>query len=168
MLNTLIIGALLGNVWEELAWTGVVQHRIMDRRGPVIAALLTAIPFALIQLPFAFAERGFSGTPWSNVAISWLVLFLFGRSFRLLMGIAYLGTGCSLFIVGLLHASFNASMSTKLDVFDGEWQQIAAPILLSGVVAAANVFRTSRSKRAPAGGDPEPVRPQFRPPRGSV
>jgi uncharacterized protein len=155
LLNTLIIGALLGNIWEELAWTGVVQHRIMDRRGPVTAALLTAIPFALIHLPFAFAERGFSGTPWSDVAISWLVLFLFAPFFRLLMGIAYLGTGYSLFIVGLLHASFNASMSTKLDVFDGEWQQIAALILLLGVVAAANAFRASRLKRAPAGGDPD-------------
>ena len=155
LLNTLIIGALLGNIWEELAWTGVVQHRIMDRRGPVIAALLTAIPFALIHLPFAFAERGFSGTPWSDVAISWLVLFLFAPFFRLLMGIAYLGTGYSLFIVGLLHASFNASMSTKLDVFDGEWQQIAALILLLGFIAAGNAFRTSRSKRAPVGGGPD-------------
>jgi hypothetical protein len=62
------------------------------------------------------------------------------------MGIAYLGTGYSLFIVGLLHASFNASMSTKLDVFDGEWQQIAALILLLGVIAGALAFRTARSK----------------------
>jgi membrane protease YdiL (CAAX protease family) len=152
LLNTLIIGALLGNIWEELAWTGVVQHRIMDRRGPAIAALLTAIPFALIHLPFAFAERGFSGTPWNDVAVSWAVLFLFAPFFRLLMGIAYLGTGYSLFIVGLLHASFNASMSTKLDVFDGDWQQIAALILLLGVLAAAGAFRTSRSKPARAEG----------------
>lgn len=47
LLNTVIIGALLGNIWEELAWTGVVQHRLIDRHGPVVAALLTAIPFAL-------------------------------------------------------------------------------------------------------------------------
>ncbi|WP_458782085.1 CPBP family intramembrane glutamic endopeptidase [Arthrobacter sp. D3-16] len=146
LLNTLIIGALLGNIWEELAWTGVVQHRVMDRRGPAIAAMLTAIPFALIHLPFAFAERGFSGTPWSEVAVSWAVLFLFAPFFRLLMGIAYLGTGYSLFIVGLLHASFNASMATKLDVFDGEWQQIAALILLLGVLAAASALRTFHSK----------------------
>lgn len=152
LLNTLIIGALLGNIWEELAWTGVVQHRIMDRRGPVMAALLTAIPFALIHLPFAFAERGFAGTPWTDVAVSWAVLFLFAPFFRLLMGIAYLGAGYSLFIVGLLHASFNASASTKLDVFDGDWQQIAALILLLGMVAAAS---GSRSKPTAAKGDPD-------------
>ena len=64
--NTLIIGALLGNIWEELAWTGVVQHRLMERRGPAIAALLTAIPFALIHLPFAFARRASRARPGST------------------------------------------------------------------------------------------------------
>ena len=150
LLNTVIIGALLANLWEELAWTGVVQHRLMDRHGPVMAALLTAIPFALIHLPFAFAEKGFAGTPWTDVAVSWAVLFLFAPFFRLLMGIAYLGTGYSLLIVGLLHASFNASASTKLDVFDGEWQQIAAVIVLLGIVAAAAASRPVRSRPAPA------------------
>ncbi|TLM81677.1 CPBP family intramembrane glutamic endopeptidase [Pseudarthrobacter sp. NamE5] len=150
LLNTLIIGALLGNIWEELAWTGVVQHRLMDRHGPVIAALLTAVPFALIHLPFAFAERGFTATPWTDVALSWAVLFLFAPFFRLLMGTAYVGTGYSLLIVGLLHASFNASGSTKLDVFDGEWQQIAAVIVLLGIVAAATASRTLRARPAAA------------------
>ncbi|CAH0135924.1 hypothetical protein SRABI26_00344 [Arthrobacter sp. Bi26] len=146
--NTLIIGALLGNIWEELAWTGVVQHRLMDRNGQVSAALLTAIPFALIHVPFAFAERGFAGTPWTDVAVTWAVLFLFAPFFRLLMGIVYLGTGHSLFIVGLLHASFNASAADKLDLFDGDWQQIAALIVLLAGVAAAGVTRPARSRQA--------------------
>lgn len=77
------------------------------------------------------------------------------------MGSAYLGTGYSLLIVGLLHASFNASASTKLDVFDGDWQQIAAVIVLLGVVAAVSASRssrtsrTSRSKPSSAEGDPD-------------
>lgn len=170
LLNTLIIGALLGNIWEELAWTGVVQHRLMDRHGPAIAALLTAIPFALIHLPFAFADKGFAGTPWADVALSWAVLFLFAPFFRALMGSSYLGTGYSLLIVGVLHASFNASASTKLDVFDGDWQQIAAVIVLLGVIAAVHAARTSRASRAShasrgsRGQAPEPERtPKHRP-----
>lgn len=150
LLNTLIIGALAGNIWEELAWTAVVQHRLMDRHGPVIAALLTAIPFALIHLPFAFAEKGFTATPWADVALSWTVLFLFAPFFRLLIGIGYVGSGYSVLIAGLLHASFNASESTKLDVFDGEWQQIAAVIVLLGIVAAATASRTLRARPAAA------------------
>ncbi|MCE3293366.1 MAG: hypothetical protein K0Q84_2303 [Arthrobacter sp.] len=170
LLNTLIIGALLGNIWEELAWTGVVQHRLMDRHGPAIAALLTAIPFALIHLPFAFADKGFAGTPWADVALSWAVLFLFAPFFRALMGSAYLGTGYSLLIVGVLHASFNASASTKLDVFDGDWQQIAAVIALLGVVAAVHAARPPRASRpshayrGSRGQAPEPERtPKHRP-----
>lgn len=147
LLNTVVIGALLGNIWEELAWTGVVQHRLMDRHGPAVAALLTAAPFALIHVPFAFAERGFAGTPLADAAAYWAVLFLFAPFFRALMGVAYLGTGYSLLIVGLLHASFNASAATKLAVFDGDWQQIAAVIVLLGVVATARLFRRHRRAR---------------------
>ena len=150
LLNTVITGALLGNIWEELAWTGVVQHRLMDRHGPAVAALLTAIPFALIHMPFAFADRGFTGTPWADAAAYWAVLFLFAPFFRALMGAAYVGTGYSLLIVGLLHASFNASAAPKLDVFDGDWQQIAAVIVLLGVVAALHLVRSRRRTSQPA------------------
>ena len=149
LLNTVLIGALLGNIWEELAWTGVVQHRMMDRHRMVVAALLTAVPFALIHLPFAFAEKGLTATPLADVAVSWAVLFLFAPFFRVLMGLAYVGTGYSLLVVGLLHASFNASAATKLDVFDGDWQQIAALIVL---LAAAMSLRGIRGRR-PAGQD---------------
>lgn len=149
LLNTVVTGALLGNIWEELAWTGVVQHRLMDRHGLAVAALLTAIPFALIHVPFAFAERGFAGTPLADAAAYWAVLFLFAPFFRALMGMAYAGTGYSLLIVGLLHASFNASAEAKLDVFDGGWQQIAAVIVLLGVVAAVGILRSPRRTGQP-------------------
>ncbi|WP_146068859.1 type II CAAX endopeptidase family protein [Arthrobacter sp. ZGTC131] len=149
LLNTVVIGALLGNIWEELAWTGVVQHRLMDRHGAFVAAVLTAIPFALIHVPFAFAERGFANTPLADAAAYWAVLFLFAPFFRALMGLTYLRTGYSLLIVGLLHASFNASAATKLDAFDGDWQQIAAAIVLLGVVAALRIFRSPRPTGKP-------------------
>jgi membrane protease YdiL (CAAX protease family) len=141
LLNTLVIGALLGNIWEELAWTGVVQRRLMERHGLVAGSLLTAIPFALIHLPLAYADKGFAGTPWSEAAVTWGVLLVFAPLFRLLVGIAYLGTGHSLLIVALLHASFNASEQTKLAVFDGAWQQIAAATLLLVVLALLRKFR---------------------------
>ena len=140
MLNTVVIGALLGNIWEELAWTGVVQRRLMERHGMAAGSLLTAIPFALIHLPLAFADKGFTGTPWSEVAVAWGVLLVFAPLFRLLVGIAYLGTGQSLLIVALLHASFNASEQSKLPVFDGEWQQIAAAALLLVVLVLLRKF----------------------------
>ncbi|MFE5838601.1 CPBP family intramembrane glutamic endopeptidase [Arthrobacter sp. NPDC056493] len=141
LLNTLVVGALLGNIWEELAWTGVVQSRLMERHGVVAGSLLTAIPFALIHLPLAFGEKGFAGTQWPDVAVAWGVLLVFAPLFRLLVGIAYLGTGQSLLIVALLHASFNASSADKFTVFDGAWQQIAAATLLLVVLALLRRFR---------------------------
>ncbi|MFE4543889.1 CPBP family intramembrane glutamic endopeptidase [Arthrobacter sp. NPDC056727] len=141
LLNTLVIGALLGNIWEELAWTGVVQRRLMERHGMAAGSLLTAVPFALIHVPLAFADKGFTGTPWSEAAVAWGVLLVFAPLFRLLVGIAYLGTGQSLLIVALLHASFNASEQSKLPVFDGAWQQIAAATLLLVVLVLLRKFR---------------------------
>jgi membrane protease YdiL (CAAX protease family) len=142
LLNTLIVGALLGNIWEELAWTGVVQRRLIERHGLLTGSLLTAIPFALIHLPLAFADKGFGATAWPDVPLAWGVLLVFAPLFRLLVGIAYLGTGQSLLIVALLHASFNASEQTKLAVFDGAWQQIAAATVLLAVLALLRKFRT--------------------------
>ncbi|WP_230119472.1 hypothetical protein [Arthrobacter sp. Bi83] len=54
-----------------------------------------------------------------------------------------------LILVGLLHASFNASASAQLDVFDGEWQQIAAVAVLLGVPAALRGFRGKRPAQGP-------------------
>ena len=48
---TLIFGALVGNLWEETAWSGFVQSRLMARRGVLAGSLLTAVPFLLIHLP---------------------------------------------------------------------------------------------------------------------
>ncbi|TLM72954.1 hypothetical protein [Pseudarthrobacter sp. NamB4] len=61
-----------------------------------------------------------------------------------------MGSGYTVLIAGLLHASFNASESTKLDVFDGEWQRVAAVIVLLGILAAATPSRTLRARPAAA------------------
>ena len=157
LFNAVVFGAVLANVWEELAWTAVVQRRLMLRRGLLLGSLLTAIPFALIHLPLAFAEKGFAGTGVQDVLINWAVLFLVAPFFRLLAAITYLETGGSILIVGLLHASFNASGSTKLSAFDGEWQQIAAVIVLLAALAIYRSTSVRRTRRmAHPGG---PVRP---------
>ena len=39
---TLVFGALILNVWEELAWGGLAQTRLMARHGLLVGSLLTA------------------------------------------------------------------------------------------------------------------------------
>lgn len=136
LFTTIVFGAALANIWEELAWTGLVQRRLMRRRGLLAGSLLAAGPFALIHLPLAFADQGFTGRPLQDVLVNRAVLFLVAPAFRCLAGITYPGTGGSVLIVALLHASFNASGAAKLGVFEGEWQQIAAIIVLLAALAA--------------------------------
>src|SRR4029453_392269 len=105
---TLIFGAVLGNVWEETAWAGFAQSRLMDRHGLLRGSLLTAIPFALIHLPLAFEGHRVGGTSGRDLAITWAVLILAAPVMRYLLGMTLLGTGGSVLAVGILHASFNA------------------------------------------------------------
>jgi membrane protease YdiL (CAAX protease family) len=54
LVTGLVGGALLTHVWEEAAWAGFVQQRLMKRHGLLVGSLLTAVPFALIHVPGVF------------------------------------------------------------------------------------------------------------------
>jgi membrane protease YdiL (CAAX protease family) len=58
LFQTFIFGLLIVNLWEETAWGGFMQSRLMARRGLLIGSLLTAIPFFVIHIPLAFAAHG--------------------------------------------------------------------------------------------------------------
>jgi uncharacterized protein len=137
---TLIFGALILNLWEELVWGGFVQSRLIAGRGLLAASLITAAFFAAFHVPLAFeGERS-----WSQVGSSLLVLFGVAPVFRYLIGMVLLETGGSVLAVAVLHASFNATQS--LDVVDGgtwEWQLLASVAVLTALVAA----RRSRASR---------------------
>jgi uncharacterized protein len=132
---TLVFGALLGNVWEELAWTGFLQARLTDRHGLLKGALWTALPFGLIHLPLAFEENGLAGTSLGDVALTWALLLGVAPFFRYLIGIVYQRTGRSVLAVAILHGSFNACASTTLTT--GAWQYIPAAVVATLAVAVA-------------------------------
>lgn len=130
---TLVFGALLGNVWEELAWTGFLQARLTDRHGLLKGALWTALPFGLIHLPLAFEENGLAGARLGDVALTWALLLGVAPFFRYLIGIVYLHTGRSVLAVAILHGSFNACASTTLTT--GGWQYIPAAVVATLAIA---------------------------------
>ncbi|WP_166875890.1 CPBP family intramembrane glutamic endopeptidase [Salinibacterium sp. ZJ450] len=143
LLQTVIWGALLANIWEELAWTGLVQRRWMERWGLLGGSALTAIPFVLIHLPMVFGQ-GFN-VAFNDVLLSWGLLVVVALLVRVLYGITYLETGGSVLLVGLLHASFNAS--GQLPAMIGGWQQIVAMMVLLAIVALYRVGRLRRKGR---------------------
>jgi membrane protease YdiL (CAAX protease family) len=142
---TLVFGMLLANLWEETAWAGFAQTRLMREHGLLRGSLLTAIPFALIHLPFAFEERGLTGTGGRDLAITWSVLIVSAPVFRYLFGVALLSTGGSVLVVALLHASFNAS--AQLTVVHGFWPSLVALAVLTAGVAAGTARRAGRQAR---------------------
>ena len=132
LFNTLIFGALAGNVWEELGWAGFAQSRLMARHGLLLGTLVTAVFFAGIHVPLYL-----QGEPtWSELALGLVVLLAVAPVYRYLLGMLLLDTGGSILAVGVQHASWNAAQ--KLGAVDGgawDWQVLAAVTLLTVAVA---------------------------------
>lgn len=90
------------NWWEEVAWMGFVQSRIQGRRGPMAAAALTGVVFALGHVSLAV------GGSWSQTAALLGLLLVVSIPFRALAAWVYNRTD-SVALVGLLHAAANAT-----------------------------------------------------------
>jgi membrane protease YdiL (CAAX protease family) len=138
ILAPILIGVLVGNVWEETAWAGFLQSRLMARYGLLVGSLLTAVPFFVIHIPLAYSAHGWRGTTWSEAALDWTLIALAAPFFRYLVGTQLIDTGGSVLAVGLLHAAFNAS--GQMAAIDG-WQQVPAMIVLTLAVVAYRRYR---------------------------
>jgi membrane protease YdiL (CAAX protease family) len=136
---TLVFGALLGNVWEETAWAGFAQTRLIERHGLFRGSLLTAVPYALIHLPLAWQDHGLHGTSGRDLLITWTVLIVTAPFARYLYGMTLVDTGGSVLAVAVLHASFNAS--GELGAVHGWWP---APVALVLLTVATGAWRHAR------------------------
>jgi membrane protease YdiL (CAAX protease family) len=139
LFQTFVFGLLLANLWEETAWGGFVQTRLMARHGLLIGSLLTAVPFFVIHIPLAFAAHGWKGTTWSEAALDIALIALAAPFFRYLAGTQLVDTGGSILAIGLLHASFNAS--GQMSAVHGGWQYVPAMVLLTLAVVAYRRWR---------------------------
>jgi uncharacterized protein len=148
---TAVGGALLTNLWEESAWSGFVQHRLMDRHGLLAGSVLTAVPFALIHVPGIFQNSPADVAVFQVVVLAVLVPFL-----RYLIGAVLIGTRGSILAVGVLHASFNAIPA--LSAADGGWQ--LAPALLVLVVVVGVHRRLRRDGQVARPTDTSSPRPE--------
>jgi membrane protease YdiL (CAAX protease family) len=141
---------LIINIWEETAWTGYFQRRAIARWGTIGGSSLTAVLFAAIHLPLAFA----GGTVLVNIA----ALIVTAVGLRLLIAGVDRWTGGSLLTVGLLHGSFNAT-SAVIDP-SHDWVRLAVT-LLAGAAAAALLTITQHKPAQPLD-DPYPDTNQSR------
>jgi CAAX protease family protein len=162
LVNGLLVQTVLGfivvNLWEEVAWMGFVQARLQAQRGVMLAAVLTAALFTSQHLPLFVANGMVS--PAGLVILA--VFFAMSIPFRALVGWQYNRTG-SLFLVGLLHAvgdgtspgSFDAGLLPRLyENSDVGFLHMAALALIGLVVIAATRGRLGLSAQPTPRADP--------------
>ena len=135
-----LLAVLVINLWEETAWAGFLQTRLEQRHGLLAAAVLTAVPFALVHVPLLFAAD-------EPVLAGAGVLLLIAVVHRVLFGLVLGGTAGSVLAVGLLHATFNATnnwlLPRLLAGVDTGWLTPAAAVVLTGLLAVVLRRRSS-------------------------
>lgn len=102
---SILLAVVVINVWEETVWAGFFQTRLENRFPFVVAALLTALPFAGVHLPLLLLSDHV--TLWS-VLKGIVGLVGLGAAIRLLLGVFLRACADSVLAVGVLHQVFDA------------------------------------------------------------
>ena len=148
-LISLLVGAVFTNLWEEVAWAGFVQSRLTARRGLILGAIITGPLFAAQHLPIVVAGGGgIVGMLVLGSALAVLSIF-----FRYVIGATLIDTGGSLLIVGILHASSDASGAA----FGTGWQQMIGSVAIALVVLAYRAIRRRSAVAPPSTIEPAPA-----------
>src|SRR3954452_921305 len=98
----------LVNLWEEMAWTGVIQARLGASRGPLLAAVITAVFFTLVHLPLRL------GQSLGELVLGLVVAAILGTGLRIMIGWLYYASGGSILIAAITHVTFNATNNGSL------------------------------------------------------
>jgi membrane protease YdiL (CAAX protease family) len=144
----LAVNLALVNLWEEAAWSGVLQTRLEHRHSLVVAALLVAVPFALIHWPLAF----FGEITAAGAAVALIGYLVLCAIFRPMLAVVLRGTGGSVLLVAVLHSVFNRSNNENgiaAGLLDGENRQLAVLVAALLVTAAGAVAARRTVRKEP-------------------
>jgi membrane protease YdiL (CAAX protease family) len=139
-LAALAVAVVVINLAEEVMWAGLVQTRLETHLSLGRAALLTAVPFALLHLPLRFVDAELS-IPRAFGELAALIVL--GFAIRLLFGLALRGLGDSLLALAVFHASFNSANNEEgigATVLGADHQGFAMLAVL-GVMAGLAIVR---------------------------
>jgi membrane protease YdiL (CAAX protease family) len=99
---TLIVGVILGPLWEEPGWRGFALPRLQGQFGPLLGTVILGVLWALWHLP------GYLGG-WMTISI--LTLIISSIAFSTIMTWVYNHTRGSILLMILLHSASNAALS---------------------------------------------------------
>jgi membrane protease YdiL (CAAX protease family) len=83
-LGSIALAVVVINLWEETVWAGFFQTRLEARFNFVVAAVLTALPFAGVHVPLLLLDDQVSAR---SVLMGIAGLLILGIVIRLLMGV---------------------------------------------------------------------------------
>ena len=115
-LTDIVVAFVLINLWEELAWSGFMLHRLQPRFGPLRATVLTTWAHAALHVPLLVVVGGVSDVriPAEQYPIYLAALFLFPLGNRTVAAWLYNRSGHSVPVAGLTHASWNLAAGSAL------------------------------------------------------
>lgn len=127
------VAFLAANLGEEGTWAGFMQTHLERRHAFLTAAVITAVPFALVHMPLRVITG--EATTVGELAVSFVGLFIFAIFFRTLIGAVARGASNSVLLAAVTHTFFNRSSNLGGivdDILTGPNRQIAA--LVAAVV----------------------------------
>jgi membrane protease YdiL (CAAX protease family) len=126
-LLTLIVGVILGPLWEEPGWRGFALPRLQAQYGPLVGSIMLGVIWAVWHAPGYFGG-------WMASAFPALLVYCIG--FSILVTWVYNHTRGSILLMILLHSSSNAAISVGARVLPTNLSEGMHAFVFSGWIPA--------------------------------
>ena len=126
-LIALIVGVILGPLWEEPGWRGFALPRLQQRYGPFVGSVILGVIWAVWHAP------GYLGG-WMLSTVPALLVYSIG--FSILATWVYNNTRGSILLMILFHSSSNAAISVGARVLPTDLSPAMHAFIFSGWIPA--------------------------------
>ncbi len=126
-LVALLVGVILGPLWEEPGWRGFALPRLQAKYGPIIGSIVLGSIWAVWHVP------GYVGG-WMTSVFPALLIYCIG--FSILATWVYNNTRGSILLMILLHSSSNAAISIGAQVLPPTLSTSIHNLVFSGWIPA--------------------------------
>lgn len=141
-LIALIVGVILGPLWEEPGWRGFALPRLQEQYGPLVGSIILGLIWAVWHAP-----GHLGGWMLSNVP----ALLVYCIGFSILVTWIYNNTHGSILLMILLHSSSNAAISVGARILPTDLSPAMhafvysgwIPAIMGGVIAIPVVLLTN-------------------------
>ena len=126
-LITLIVGVILGPLWEEPGWRGFALPRLQAQYGPFIGSVILGVMWAVWHAPGYLGGWMLSTVP---------ALLVYSIAFSILATWVYNNSHGSILLMILLHSSSNAAISVGARVLPTDLSPAMHAFVFSGWIPA--------------------------------